>query len=134
MVPNKKLPVIIVSFRVIFLTLAEHQFERQSHYNIHEMPPSGNNTPVLVTAQINLRNILEVHEKQQLISLETTLRLYWKDPRVTPKEKFVKGQDSVGRYVGLNPIIAKKLWMPDIFVDQVYLYLVYIYIYIYINI
>ena len=29
-------------------------------------------------ASINLRNILEVREKEQLVSLETTLRLYWK--------------------------------------------------------
>ena len=31
-------------------------------------------------ASINLRNILEVREKEQLVSLETTLRLYWKVP------------------------------------------------------
>ena len=32
-------------------------------------------------ASINLRNILEVWEKEQLVSLETTLRLYWKVTR-----------------------------------------------------
>ena len=31
-----------------------------------------------ISASINLRNILGVGEKEQIISLETTLRLYWK--------------------------------------------------------
>ena len=39
---------------------------------------------VIGQASINLRNILEVREKEQLVSLETTLRLYWK---VTHPEK-----------------------------------------------
>ena len=34
--------------------------------------------PVTISASINLRNILGVGEKEQIISLETTLRLYWK--------------------------------------------------------
>ena len=29
-------------------------------------------------ASINLRNILDVSEKEQLVSMETTLRLFWK--------------------------------------------------------
>ena len=33
---------------------------------------------IVFQASINLRNILEVREKEQLVSLETTLRLYWK--------------------------------------------------------
>ena len=35
-------------------------------------------TPLQINASINLRNILDVAEKEQIISLETTLRLYWK--------------------------------------------------------
>ena len=34
--------------------------------------------PVVIQASINLRNILDVAEKEQIISLETTLRLYWR--------------------------------------------------------
>ena len=34
--------------------------------------------PVVIRASINLRNILDVAEKEQIISLETTLRLYWR--------------------------------------------------------
>ena len=32
----------------------------------------------MIRASINLRNILDVAEKEQIISLETTLRLYWR--------------------------------------------------------
>ena len=43
-------------------------------------------------ASINLRNILEVWEKEQLVSLETTLRLYWKvtHPETKSCNKFAK--------------------------------------------
>ena len=47
-------------------------------YSIHERPPTKDGKPVLIEASINLRNILDVAEKEQIISLETTLRLYWK--------------------------------------------------------
>ena len=42
------------------------------------MTNNQDNGPVIIAASINLRNILDVGERQQLISLETTLRLYWK--------------------------------------------------------
>jgi len=47
-------------------------------YSLHERPPTKEGEPVLIEASINLRNILDVAEKEQIISLETTLRLYWK--------------------------------------------------------
>ena len=47
-------------------------------YSVHERPPTKEGEPVLIEASINLRNILDVAEKEQIVSLETTLRLYWK--------------------------------------------------------
>ena len=47
-------------------------------YSLHERPPTEAGQPVVIEASINLRNILDVSEKEQIISLETTLRLYWK--------------------------------------------------------
>ena len=85
-------------------------------YNLHELPPSDG--PLLVEASINLSNILEVLEKQQLISLETSLRLYWKDSRVKAVEEYLEGVDSIGAYVTLNPVLAETIWMPDIFIDK----------------
>ena len=86
-------------------------------YNLHELPPTSDG-PLLIEASINLSNILEVAEKHQLISLETSLRLYWKDARVQPVERYLEANDSHGRYITLNPKLAEKFWMPDIFIDK----------------
>ena len=88
-----------------------------SNYSLEQLPPAGEN-PLLVSASINLRNILDISETKQQISLETTLRFYWKDSRVTPKSEHIHGEDSIGRYVNLHPRAAAKLWMPDTFIDQ----------------
>ena len=60
------------------LSSASNKVTYTDEYSIHERPPTKNGEPVLIKASINLRNILDVAEKEQIISLETTLRLYWK--------------------------------------------------------
>jgi len=72
----------------------------------------------VIEASINLRNILDVAEKEQIISLETTLRLYWKDERIKPAANSMDSEDLIGPYVTLNPSQAAKFWMPDVFIDQ----------------
>ena len=56
-------------------------------YSIHEAPVNrfDPGKPVPVEFSINLRNVLGVNEKEQLISLETSLRMFWKDPRISLK-------------------------------------------------
>ena len=94
------------------------KFTLTSNYDKEEIPPSGDG-PLLISANINLRNILEVSEIKQQISLETTLRLYWIDSRITPEPSHMKGQDpSFGAYANLHPQDASKIWMPDTFIDQ----------------
>ncbi|XP_023344150.1 glycine receptor subunit alpha-4 isoform X2 [Eurytemora carolleeae] len=92
------------------------QLNVSPNYNLHERPYSKG--PLKITASINLRNILDVDEKAQIVSLETTLRLYWKDPRISPKAEYLESFDSMGNYTTLNPSLASKIWMPDIFIDQ----------------
>ena len=65
--------VIIPSF-----TLAEYKVIFNEGYSVNERPPTKDGEPLLIKSSINLRNILDVAEKEQIISLETTLRLYWK--------------------------------------------------------
>lgn len=49
-------------------------------YNVHEHPrPDEEDEPLSVMFQINLRNLLEVNEVSQICSLETTIRIYWRD-------------------------------------------------------
>ena len=59
-------------------TKGDSKVEFTEDYSLHERPPTKEGEPVLIEASINLRNILDVAEKEQIISLETTLRLYWK--------------------------------------------------------
>ena len=65
---------------VIFWTFtsAEHKVIFSEGYSVNERPPTEEGKPLLIESSINLRNILDVAEKEQIISLETTLRLYWK--------------------------------------------------------
>jgi len=95
---------------------AYSQLNIDPEYNLHERPPS--NGPLHIQASLNLRNILDIDEKAQIVSLETTLRFFWTDSRIRPKEKYLESFDSMGNYTTLNPTFAKILWMPDIFIDQ----------------
>ena len=70
---EKLLLVVFFSF-----TSAEHKVIFSEDYSVNERPPTEDGKPLLIESSINLRNILDVAEKEQLISLETTLRLYWK--------------------------------------------------------
>jgi len=100
-------------------TLKDYRLKVSEDYNMYERPPTQEEgKPLLIRASINLRNILEVAEKGQILSLETTLRLYWKEPRIVPKLEHLDSEDSVGRYIAMNPRIADMIWMPDIFIDQ----------------
>ena len=58
--------------------LAEEKVIFTPDYSLHERPPTKEGEPLVIKSSINLRNILDVKEKEQIISLETTLRLYWK--------------------------------------------------------
>ena len=70
--------LLVLPTATAWAQIAQPKLNFSQDYDIHELPPSANQNPVLIRASINLRNILDVAEKQQLISLETTLRLYWK--------------------------------------------------------
>ena len=82
------------------------------NYNIHEAPIYTEGVPIDVNFTINLRNILEVNEVAQLISMETSIRMYWKDWRV--RADIEDGKE----YLALNPNAAKHFWVPDVFIDQ----------------
>ena len=111
-----------VIFRFLFLSVlvllcnSESNIHPRVHiepnYNIHEAPIRNNSGPIDVNFTMNLRNILEVNEVAQIISLETSIRMFWKDWRVRadlePKTK----------YMTLNPSAAKHFWIPDIFIDR----------------
>ena len=54
----------------------------------------------------------------QLITLETTLRLYWRDPRLQV-EHLLPGQNETGDdYVLLHPDASNFIWFPDIYIGE----------------
>ena len=69
-----------------------------------------------VQISMNVRNIFEVDEKAQLISLEISQRMVWKDDRV-------KGFPADGqKFVNINRKGLDKFWIPDLFIDQVLIF------------
>ena len=110
------LRLIIISGCLVLMCMSESNIHPRVHidpnYNIHEAPVRNNGQPIDVNFTINLRNILEVNEVAQLISLETSIRLFWVDWRVRAD---LPQNDS---YMTLNPIAAKHFWIPDIFIDR----------------
>jgi len=119
---------VVLVLLLLEVVVGEHRIRLEQAYNLQERPTSGPpctsgsecplRPPLLIRASINLRNILEVSEKEQLVSLETTLRLFWKDPRIQPLAQHLDSQDSIGSYLTLNPSKADIIWMPDVFIDQ----------------
>ena len=64
----------------------------------------------------------------QLVTLETTLRMYWRDPRL--QVEHLLGNSSRD-YILLHPDTSKFIWFPDIYIGKfLYHYLLSINIYL----
>ena len=87
---------------------------RGDQTKIKDLPPTENGKPLIIGVDVNVRNILDVDEIKQLISLETSLKFYWPDPRISVDQR--KIQDK--KYVTLNSEEYSRFWIPDIFIDQ----------------
>ena len=61
----------------------------------------------LVNFSLNLRNILSVDEKASLLSLEISLRMFWKDHRVK-----ATGLSQNEEYVVISPSAFQQFWIP----------------------
>ena len=79
------------------------KFTLPANYSVEVLPTTEDDTPVELLASVNLRNILDVMETKQQISLEITLRYYWRDPRIVPVVEHLNEEDSYGGYVNLHP-------------------------------
>ena len=108
---------LLVQVISIGLTVS-NKIQLSSDYSKESLPPTEDNSPVLLQASVNLRNILDVVETKQQISLEVTLRYYWHDKRITPMQEHLKNEDSYGTYLNLHPQEREFIWMPDTFIDQ----------------
>ena len=69
---------VFALFILVSFAKTHHKVIFSEDYSLHERPPTEDGKPLVIESSINLRNILDVREKEQIISLETTLRMYWK--------------------------------------------------------
>ena len=106
---------IILLLTCIYTNAKANNYKKvhlSSNYSIYEAPIYTESRPIQVNFTINLRNVLEVDEVSQLISLETSIRMKWKDWRV--HAELGNGID----YVTLNRKAVEHFWIPDIFIDM----------------
>ncbi len=58
----------------------------------------------------------KVNEITQIVTMEVSVRMHWKDHRVSLKNGSVLPEDE--EYLTVNPRLARYLWIPDLFIDQ----------------
>eukprot|EP00092_Neocalanus_flemingeri_P018558 GFUD01020095.1.p1 GENE.GFUD01020095.1~~GFUD01020095.1.p1 ORF type:complete len:373 (-),score=101.77 GFUD01020095.1:109-1227(-) len=98
-----------------------HQLDIAENYQSHMRPlAQDEKKPLEMVAALNLRNIVDISETRQQITLETSLKLYWKDKNIKIKKDVTEfdGTDKNHDYILLDPKFMKDIWMPDIFIDQ----------------
>ena len=59
---------------------------------------------------------LQVDELEQLIGVEMTVRMSWRDPRirvvdVSENDTFMASEVNRKGYVSLNPLLARRIWV-----------------------
>lgn len=90
-------------------------------YSKHEVPLEEGNQPIRVNFSFYLSSILNVDEPNQVISLESTIRLKWFDKRIhisvnqsNGNLRFDKNFNESYYLFNRNPV--DNLWFPDVFI------------------
>lgn len=94
--------------------------EVRQDYDFNQRPdnPVDQGKPLNCNISVNLRNVLQVDEITQIVTMEVSLRLHWFDERIKIAEETLQSMGQDEEYVTLNPRLAKYFWIPDIFIDQ----------------
>ena len=100
---------------------AIHRLDIPDNYVAHMIPLSEDEKkPLDAKVLITVRNIVAINEARQEITLEASLKLFWKDKRIKIKDtvKEFDGEDGDKKYIVMDSRFADDLWIPDIFIDQ----------------
>lgn len=94
---------------VLIPSILANTFDLEEGYDKYEVPKDAmlQDSPLPVNFSLNLRNILGVDEKASQISLEISLRMFWKDHRVKPV-----GLSSSEEYAIISPSAFNQFWIP----------------------
>ena len=96
------------------------QFEIPPGYLKHIPPPKLESQDKLqIWASLNLRNIINLSQSNQMISIEASLNLFWYDNRINVTADLLHGKDDHGTYLTLNDDTARAFWTPDLYIDGV---------------
>ena len=96
------------------------QFEIPPGYLKHIPPPKLESQDKLqIWASLNLRNIINLSQSNQMISIEASLNLFWYDNRIKVNIDLLHGKDDHGTYLTLNDDNARAFWTPDLYIDGV---------------
>ena len=90
-------------------------------YSKHEVPPRAQNQPLRVNFSFYLSSILNVDEPNQVISLESTIRLKWFDHRISiqvnQSNENLRYDENLGEHFLLfNRKPVDHIWFPDVFI------------------
>ena len=99
--------------------LSNGQILLEDGYNKNALP-RNDKKPVQVVLTTHLQNIINVNEEKQVISVDISLRLVWKDERVSLNESFHEylERDRIGEYFNINPSEVEELWLPDVYIPD----------------
>ncbi|XP_046400747.1 glycine receptor subunit alpha-4-like isoform X2 [Ischnura elegans] len=87
-------------------------------YSIHDPPPLIDGGPVPVKFSVSIKNIPDINELKQMISVEMNLRIYWQDTRLAnAANSLFQGSKTNHSYLSLNPVALSSIWVPDIYTD-----------------
>ncbi|KAF4513867.1 UNVERIFIED_CONTAM: hypothetical protein B566_EDAN017194 [Ephemera danica] len=86
-------------------------------YTIHEPPPLlDGGEPVPVEFSVSVKNIPNLDELKQELSMELNLRIYWVDKRLKVSQYFDAYPNAT--YMNANPALLTKIWIPDVYTDK----------------
>jgi len=103
------------------MLLAIHRLNIPVNYHAHMIPPAEDEKKALdLKVVITVRNIIAINEIRQEITIEASLKLFWKDKRIKIRESVTEfdGEDEHGNYIQMDSTFSKDIWIPDIFIDQ----------------
>ena len=99
---------------------AIHRLDIPANYISHMRPlPKDEEKPLVLNCSVFLR-IVKISEAEQQITLELSLKLFWFDKNIKIKESVTKFDGGEKKYIVMpgDARFSKKIWLPDIFIDQ----------------
>ena len=69
---------------------------------------------------ITVRNIVAIKEARQEITIEASLKLFWKDKRISIRDdvsEFDGKDDDHGKFIVMDSRFSDYIWIPDVFIS-----------------